>query len=129
MKAKTLLLACLCVLCLTTTGETTGETTDPPTGAEQILLQGLLDLNAGLNDVEAYVDDNYVYVSFHRNFGNVSISLYNPNGLIVYSDVVNTAVQQLVVIPITGFVDGVYTIVLENATGYADGDFEKNSNN
>ena len=43
----------------------------------------------------------------------------------IYNDVVNTAVQQQLVIPITGFVDGIYTIVLENATGYVDGDFEK----
>ena len=45
----------------------------------------------------------------------------------VYNDVVNTAVQQQLVIPIAGLIDGVYTIVLENATGYADGEFEKNN--
>ena len=100
--------------------------TDPPTTAEQIHLQGLLDTNAGPDDVEAYVDGNYIYVSFHRNFGNVSITIYSPSGSIVYCDVVNTAIQQLVVIPITEFLDGIYTIVLENVTGYADGDFEKN---
>ena len=44
------------------------------------------------------------------------------------SNVVNTAVQQQLVIPITDIVDGVYTVVLENATGYADGEFEKNNN-
>lgn len=89
---------------------------------------GLLDINHGPNDVEAFADQNFVYIYFHRNFGNVSIALYNPTGVMIYNDVVNTAVQQQLVIPITDLVDGVYTVVLENATGYADGEFEKNNN-
>ena len=101
--------------------------TSIPHGAEEIDLHGQLDLNAGPNDIEAYVDGHYVYLEFHRDFGNVSITLYDPNGLTLYNDVVNTSVQQLVVIPVTAFVDGTYTIVLENAWGYADGEFEQQS--
>ena len=121
MKTKTLLLFCLCAFCLTATCDPT----DPPSNAQNIHLMGSLDYNAGPNDVEAYVDGYSVYVVFHRSFGNVSITLYDPFGLTLYSDVVDTTVQQLVVIPITGNNEGIYTIVLENATGYSDGDFER----
>lgn len=99
-----------------------------PPSYDQIVLLGSLVFGAGPNAIEAGYNENSVYIQFNQDFGYVDVTIYNPNNLIVYSDVVNTAVQQLVVIPITGFVDGVYTIVLENATGYADGDFEKNNN-
>lgn len=121
MKAKTILVFCLCAICVTATCDPE----DPPINAQTIHLMGSLDTNAGPNDIEAYVDGHYVYLEFHRDFGNVSITLYDPNGLTLYNDVVNTSVQQLVVIPVTAFVDGTYTIVLENAWGYADGEFEK----
>lgn len=99
--------------------------TSIPYGAEEIDLHGQLDLNAGPNDIEAYLYQNSVYVYFHQSFGNVHITLYDPNGSIIYNDVVNTAVQPLVIIPITSQAEGNYTIVLENPSGYLDGDFEK----
>lgn len=98
---------------------------DNPQNQSTIMLQGCLDTNANPNDIEAFVDEHSVYIYFHRNFGNVSITLYNPLNSIISSEVVNTAVQQLVVIPITSQAEGIYTIVLENASGYAEGDFEK----
>lgn len=98
--------------------------TSIPHGAEVIELHGILVFNAGPNDIEAYVYGSSVYVVFHRSFGNVSVTLYDPSGLVIYSDVVDTTVQQMVIIPSITFADGIYTIVLENASGYADGDFE-----
>ena len=121
MRTKILLSFCLCALFLTATSDPT----DPPTNAQTIHLKGSLDYNAGPNDIEAYLYGNYVYVEFHRDFGAVSITLYDPTSLVIYSDVVNTSVQQLVVIPITTLAEGIYTIVLENAFGYSDGEFEK----
>lgn len=125
MNAKKLLVLLLLAVSLLVISSTTDP---PPSGADRIELMGLLDINHGPNDVEAFADQNFVYIYFHRNFGNVSIALYNPTGVMIYNDVVNTAVQQQLVIPITDLVDGVYTVVLENATGYADGEFEKNNN-
>ena len=98
---------------------------DIPPGYEELELRGSLMLNAGPNSIEAYVYQNSVYVYFHQNFGNVQITLYDPNAVIIYNDVVNTAVQQIVIIPITSQAEGIYTIVFENPSGYADGDFEK----
>lgn len=99
---------------------------DLPPSYDQIVLQGNLMFGVGPNAIEAGYNENSIYIQFNQNLGYVDVTIYNPNGLMVYNDVVNTAVQQQLVIPITGFVDGVYTIVLENATGYADGEFEKN---
>lgn len=98
---------------------------DIPDGNELIELNGLLDNNQGPKDVEAYTDQMNVYVVFHRSFGLVNITLYNEFWMSLYSDVVNTSVQQTVVIPITGTSEGVYTLVLENANGYAEGDYVK----
>lgn len=123
MRTKILLLFCLFALCVTATSDPT----DPPTTAQQLIINGQLDTNAGPNDIEAYVDGHYVYVEFHRNFGNVSITLYDPDGLTLYSDVVNTGVQQLVVIPVSAFMEGIYTIVLESILGSAEGEFEQQS--
>lgn len=101
---------------------------DLPPSYDQIVLYGNLLLGVGPNAVEVGYNENSVYIQFNQNLGYVDVTIYNPSGLTVYSDVVNTAVQQQVIVPITGLVDGVYTIVLENATGYADGEFEKDSN-
>ena len=98
-----------------------------PHGYEEIILIGQLDITHGPDDIEAYTDQNNVYVLFHRDFGYVSITLYAESGAMVYSDVVNTGVQQTVIIPITGVPNGIYTLVLENAFGNSEGDFSKGS--
>ena len=77
------------------------------------------------NAIIAEANEEAVYIQFNQNFGNVSISLYNPNGLLIHNSVVDTSVQQQVIIPIQSNVDGTYTLVLENATGYVEGDFEE----
>ena len=123
MNAKHLLLILFCIVGLSGICETT----NPPLGADEIHLVGQLDLNQGPNDIQAYADENYVYIYFHRNFGNVSITLYNVMGVMIYNDVVNTTVQQTVIIPITGIVDSTLTLVLENANGYAEGEFRNGS--
>ena len=120
---KTLLIL-LCLLETTFSVAISPYDTDPPEQTT-IELRGLLDANAGPNDILAYVDANAVRIVFNRSFGNVSISIYNATGTLFYSDTVNTAVQQHVIIPFITSSSGTYTLILENATGYADGDFEK----
>ena len=95
-----------------------------PTGYELIILQGKLDCNAGPNAVVAGASDDAVYIGFNQDFGNVSISIYNEAGLVVYSTVVNTSVQQVVIIPFSSAASGTYTVELNSANGYVDGDFE-----
>jgi len=102
------------------------EIADPPQGYEKINLQGTLMYGINPNAVVAGASDNAVYIGFNQDFGNVSITIYNGAGLVVYSTVVDTSVQQVVIIPITTAANGTYTVVLDNANGYAEGDFNRN---
>ena len=135
MKKKTLLLAGLCLLCFCTTEVQAANTkpihilimemTDPPQGYDKIDLKGSLMLGINPNAIVAGANDNSVYIGFNENFGNVNISIYNGMGGLVYSTVVDTSVQSVVIIPFTSAASGSYTVELNNANGYADGDFEK----
>ena len=101
----------------------------PPQGYEEINLQGTLMYGISPNAVVAGASDNAVYIGFNQDFGLVNISIYNSMGGLVYSAVVNTSVQQVVIIPITFATSGTYTVELSNAFGYADGNFEHLNNN
>ena len=82
-------------------------------------------MNVGPNAIIAGANDNSVYIGFNQSFGNVSISIYNGMGGLVYSTVVDTSVQSVVIIPFSSAASGSYTVELNSADGYADGDFEK----
>ena len=137
MKKKTLLFAGLCALCLCTwevqaansnlvSINIMDDNDIVPTGYEIILLKGDLDASAGPNAVVAGANENSVYIHFNQSFGNVNISIYNDMGGLVNSIVVNTNVQQVVIIPFTSAASGTYTVELNNDNGYADGDFNRN---
>lgn len=120
---------CMCeVLASNTTSVKTpiykNDNGDPPAGYDKIILLGDLMLNHGPNAVVAGANENSVYIGFNQDFGNVGIAIYNEAGLVVYSTVVNTNVQTVVIIPFTTAASGTYTVELSNAFGYADGDFE-----
>lgn len=100
------------------------EIADPPQGYEKINLQGTLMYGIGPNAVVAGANDNSVYIHFNQSFGNVSITIYNGAGLMVYNTVANTDVQPTIIIPLVMATTGTYTVVLDNASGYAEGDFE-----
>lgn len=101
------------------------EIADPPQGYEVINLQGSLMYGIGPNAIVAGVSDVDVYIGFNQSFGIVNISIYNGTGGLVYSTVVDTNVQQVVIIPFSGFANGTYIVEVSNAFGFADGDFEK----
>ena len=62
---------------------------------------------------------------FNQSFGNVGISVYNEAGNLVYGGMVDTSVQQTVIIPIMGSSSGIFSVALDNAFGCAEGDFER----
>ena len=97
-----------------------------PSDADKIELKGKLDLNSSPNDIEAGATKNNVYLYFNQNYGNVSITIYNDSGLLVYTSIEDTSMQQYVVIPILSTAPGTYTVVLDNANGFAEGDFTRN---
>ena len=96
-----------------------------PTGYEKINLQGTLMMGTGANDIEAGASGNAVYIHFKRNFGTVSITIYNETGGTVYHTVVNTAVQPTLIIPFSGMNSGSFILSIDNADGYVEGEFEQ----
>ena len=102
------------------------EIADPPQGFDKIILMGDLLFNIGPNAIVAGANDDAVYIGFNQSFGIVNISIYNGIGGLVYSTVVNTDVQQVIIIPFTSAASGSYIVELSNANGYADGNFDKN---
>lgn len=100
------------------------EKADPPAGYEKIDLQGTLMFGIDPNAIVAGASDDAIYIRFNQSFGNVNISIYNGTGGLVYSTVVNTDVQHVIIIPFVNAASGSYTVELNNANGYAEGDFE-----
>lgn len=98
-------------------------TTDIPPNETQIDLHGSLVNSIGPNSVEAYYGNNCVIVCFHQIFGYVNITLTSDTGIVVYDNTVNTAVQQTFYIFLSDTSGGNYTLILDNANGYAEGDF------
>ena len=95
-----------------------------PTGFEKITLQGTLMYGNNPNAIVAGANESSVYIHFNQSFGNVSITITNETGHTVYYTVVDTSVQQTVIIPLTNAASGIYTVSLDNANGFAEGDFE-----
>jgi hypothetical protein len=78
------------------------------------------------NTIVAGVSDVDIYIGFNQSFGNVNISIYNGMGGLVYNTVVNTDVQQVYIIPFSTAASDTFTVELSNASGYAEGDFDRN---
>lgn len=95
---------------------------------EPIDLKGELDPGPGLRSggdvVSAEVRGNVVMVLFHKDAGNLLITLTNGMGDTVYDATVNTSVQQQVFVPLSGLLSGIYTITFSNGSGALWGDFE-----
>lgn len=134
MKTKLLLLVSLCAISLGAWKIQAGnpETTikcfmeiNVPTGYDVINLHGELMYNIGPNAIVAGASDDAVYIGFNQSFGNVNISIYNGMGGLAYSTMVNTDVQQVIIIPFSGVASGTYIVELNSANGYAEGEFGK----
>lgn len=136
MKKIALIVCMLCVLSFCTWQAqavnmkplliTTMDIADPPQGFERIDLIGDLLHNIGPNAIIAGANENSVYIHFNQSFGNVNICIFNASGNLIYSNIVDTSVQQTLFIPISNVVSGTCTVILNNANGYAEGNFERN---
>ena len=96
-----------------------------PNGLDEIVLHGELVMSVGPDAINAGVGEDAVYIQFNQNLGNVAISLYNESGVLIYSNVVDSGVQQSVIIPINNASSGSYSLELNNAAGYAEGFFDR----
>ena len=128
MKKKLFILATICAMSLGAQQlnaanpfitHVTEKTVD---GKEKIDLQG--SYSSLVSTTTAKKNSNTVCLTFSQNIGYVSVTLIDGNGNLVYSGMVDTSVQRMVVIP-TSNSEGHCTLVVENAAGYAEGDFER----
>jgi len=94
-----------------------------PEGYDIIDLHGDLMHSCDPDAIEAGIGENDIYIHFNQNLETVSIYLYNDSGVLLYHNMVNTAIQQTVIIPINSAYNGSYYLEIDNATGYAGGDF------
>ncbi len=133
MNTKLMIFTGLCALSICTTKLAASTITEPyletekgvgPDGDEKIEIRGTCSL-AGESAIIAKAGHNMVQLTFTQNIGHVSVSLYDDNGNLVYSCSVDTAVQKMAMLPTTGGHEGTYTIVVENTSDTAVGQFER----
>lgn len=95
---------------------------------EPVDLKGDLDPGPGIRSggdvITAEVQGNVFMALFHKDVGNLLVTLTNGMGDTVYETTVNTSVQQQVFIPLSGLPSGIYTITFSNSFGSMYGDFE-----
>lgn len=81
-------------------------------------------IRSGGDTVTAEVQGSVIIATFHRNLGNVLVTLTNVTGDMVYETTVNTSVQQQAFIPLSGLSPGIYTITFSNDLGEMWGEFD-----
>lgn len=132
MNTKLMIFIGLCTLNVCTTKLVASSVTETylktekevgPDGDEKIEIRGTWSMTSE-SAITAKAGHNTVCLTFTQNIGHVNVSLYDGNGNLVYSGMVDTSAQRVVVIP-AGNSEGRCTLVVENASGYAEGDFER----
>ncbi|MDN5292036.1 MAG: hypothetical protein PWQ06_2275 [Anaerophaga sp.] len=104
-----------------------GEEKANKTSDSEILLRGELEsggFRSGGDVVTAEMQGNVIMALFHKDVGNLLVTLTNSTGEQVYEILVNTSVYQQALIPISGLPAGVYSITFSNGLGTMYGDFE-----
>lgn len=96
--------------------------------SEPIFFEGDLDPGPGLRSggivVTAEVQGNVILALFHKDVGNLLVTISDDSGNTVYEATINTSVQQQVFIPFSGLSSGIYTITFSNNFGSMYGDFQ-----
>ncbi len=95
---------------------------------EPVDLKGELDPGPGLRSggdvITAEVQGSVIMALFHKDVGNLLVTLTDGVGETVYEATVNTSVQPQAFIPLSGLPSGIYTITFSNSFGSMYGDFE-----
>lgn len=81
-------------------------------------------LRSGGDVITAEIQDGVILALFHKDIGNLLITITNEAHGTVYEVTVNTSVQQQVLIPLAGLPLGTYTITFSNGRGEMCGEFE-----
>lgn len=128
MNTKLMIFTGLCALSICTTKLTASVPKlylkTGPDGDEKIEIRGTFSMTSE-SAITAKAGRNMVRLAFTQNIGLVNVSLYDDNGNLVYSCSVDTAVQKMAMLPTAGGHEGTYTIVVENTSDTAVGQFER----
>lgn len=92
----------------------------------EIVLQGRFNtdgLRSGGDVITAEIQNGIIMGLFHKDVGNLLITITDGVCKTVYEVTVNTSVQQQVLIPLRGLPSGEYTITFNNESGKMWGDF------
>lgn len=81
-------------------------------------------LRSGGDAITAELQDNTISVTFHKQLGDVLITITDSGDNPVYSETVNSSAQQQTFVPLTELSAGAYTITFSNEKGMMYGDFE-----
>ncbi len=79
---------------------------------------------SGGDAVTAEIQGNVIVAMFHKDVGNLLVTLTNDAGDTVYAVTVNTSEQLQAFVPLSGLPSGIYTITFSNNSGSMYGDFE-----
>lgn len=78
-----------------------------------------------IRPVQVFISYQIVEVDFISTLGTVVISIYDETGNIVYQQLVIAAAGQRLLIDISLFDEGNYTIEIDNSQTHLSGNFEK----
>lgn len=81
-------------------------------------------LRSGGDIITAEIQDGVLIALFHKDVGDLIVTITNEAYNTVYEATVNTSVQQQIQIPLSGFMFGTYIIKFSNEKGEIWGEFE-----
>lgn len=129
-KELTLLFYCISLFCLFPVHAGQSESfllSRQPTTTDPIYLIGEFEtdgLRSGGDAITAEIWGDAIAVAFHKDVGNLLVTITDEAHGTVYETTVNTSVQQQLMIPLSGLPSGTYTIAFSNERGEMRGEFE-----
>jgi hypothetical protein len=75
--------------------------------------------------IEAYFTGQYIEINFRANLGTIALSIYDEAGNAVYQQSLTATNGQQLLIPVSDYDSGTYTIVfVDSQNRYLSGNFE-----
>ena len=70
--------------------------------------------------IDAYISSATLRVEFRDIIGNVEVEIVNSSGNLVYDTVVNTVLEERLIVPVAGWTSDTYTVyfIASHGTGY-----------
>lgn len=73
------------------------------------------------------IDDSTVVTTFNEDMNNVTVTVYDPNGIVVYQQTFDALQSESCCVEINGYAPGQYSLEVSNDEGSLSGEFYKNN--